>query len=449
MSAKSIPGKKSRPIKKRPGKTGSQGRSTSVSAPQQSGYKRYQGLESIKSRPEEDRSLPVGSRGKNPAEFRKYGQHSKHIQLDSDLSWTDARKAADILIKTCPPLTADLTAKQRLGYEHLITDVLFHVPKFGHELLAGGEGSYAGLNLKDRTYFKTAYGSQLAISGNAAKISTGDLLRCLQLAKTDFNKWSYDMKDIIPDEERKFPHYLTTGRLQKALEENPKFKYVPANFFTDFRFAQVIEEEEAENDSGEDEDLGNESGSSTITSLNSASESKMMQLLTQINDSQMNLSKRIQKVESKMGVVITPLKEGTSQQPRNEESLKPRKIDLVSPEKVKIETTTAGESAFKDIASFRLFNDTFQSFMLEMEGITKNPSANKKRKTDANWCLESLATKFGIDTSDASAPVLKEHVAHMATVNHLFKHYSEELKKGNFKDPNLVPMKKRKWGDDE
>ena len=120
-----------------------------------------------------------------------------------------------------------------------------------------------------------------------------------------------------------------------------------------------------------------------------------------------------------------------------------------SPEKVKIETTTAGESAFEDIASFRLFNDTFQSFMLQMEGITKNPSANKKRKTDANWCLDKLATKFGIDASSSSAPVLKEHVAHMATVTHLFKHYSEELKKGNFKDPSLIPMKKRKWGDDE
>ena len=82
-----------------------------------------------------------------------------------------------------------------------------------------------------------------------------------------------------------------------------------------------------------------------------------------------------------------------------------------------------------------------------MEGITKNPSANKKRKIDENWCLEKLATKFGIDTSDSSAPVLKEHVAHMATVTHLFKHYSEELKKGNFKDPALVPMRKRKWGD--
>ena len=88
------------------------------------------GLESIKSRPEEDRSLPVGSRGKNPAEFRKYGPHSKHIQLDSDLSWTDARKAADILIKTCPPLTADLTANQRLGYDG--TNYLNDTGRFSH-----------------------------------------------------------------------------------------------------------------------------------------------------------------------------------------------------------------------------------------------------------------------------------------------------------------------------
>ena len=87
--------------------------------------------------------------------------------------------------------------------------------------------------------------------------------------------------------------------------------------------------------------------------------------------------------------------------------------------------------------------------MLQMEGITKNPSASKKRKIDSDWCLEKLAEKFGIDPSDSSAPVLKEHVAHMATVTHLFKHFSKELKKGNFKDPNLVPMKKRKWGDRE
>ena len=93
------------------------------------------------------------------------------------------------------------------------------------------------------------------------------------------------------------------------------------------------------------------------------------------------------------------------------------------------------------------FNETFQSYMQQMEGITKSPSASKKRKSDANWCLEHLATKFGIDPSASSAPVLKEHVAHMATVTHLFKHYSLELKKGNFKDPALVP-RKRKWDDE-
>ena len=96
-----------------------------------------------------------------------------------------------------------------------------------------------------------------------------------------------------------------------------------------------------------------------------------------------------------------------------------------------------------------MFNETFQGYMLQMEGITKNPSASKKRKANADWCLEKLAEKFGIDPSTSSAPVLKEHVAHMATVTHLFKHYSAELKKGNFKDPALVPMKKRKWGDRE
>ena len=217
-SAKTKPGKKPRkPIKKRPGKSGPKNGSTSVPTPPPGGYGRYQGLASIKSRPEEDRSLPVGSHGKNPADFRKYSMHSKHVQLDSDLAWTDARKAAGVLMDSAPPLTADLNAKQKLGLEHLLTDILFHVPKFGHELLAGSEGSFAGLNLKDRTYFKTNYGSQLAISGAAAKISSGDLLRCLQLAKTDFNRWSFDMKEIIPNEERKFPHYLTTGRLPSGV----------------------------------------------------------------------------------------------------------------------------------------------------------------------------------------------------------------------------------------
>ena len=95
-----------------------------------------------------------------------------------------------------------------------------------------------------------------------------------------------------------------------------------------------------------------------------------------------------------------------------------------------------------------MFNETYQNYMLQMEGITKNPSASKKRKADSEWCLEKLAEKFGIDPSSSSAPVLKEHVAHMATVTHLFKHFSKELRKGNYKDPNLVPMKKRKWGDE-
>ena len=107
-----------------------------------------------------------------------------------------------------------------------------------------------------------------------------------------------------------------------------------------------------------------------------------------------------------------------------------------------------GESTFKDITTFRLFDETFQQYMLQMEGITKTPSSSKRRKTDVDWCLEKLAEKFGIDTSASSAPVLKEHVAHMATVTHLFKHFSKELTKGNFKDPNLIPKKKRKWGDE-
>ena len=453
MSAKSRPGNQSgKQIKKKPGKSGSK-RSKATNT---LGYERYKGLENIKSRLEGDRTLPVGSHGNKHAEFRKYGSQTQGHQLDADLSWTDARKAAGVLIKAAPPLTADLNEKQRLGYEHLITDVLFHCSKFGHELLAGGDGQYVALNLKDRTYFKTPYGAQMAISGHSAKVAMGDLLRCLQLAKTDFNRWSFEMKDIIASEERKFPHYLTTGRLQKALEDNPKFKYVPANFFTDFRFAQIVEDnsdndqEEADEDGDEDERRANGAGGkSTLESLATSSESKMMDLLTQINSNQQNLSRRIQKVESKVGVALSPLKgtEGNERQSSDESSLKPRKIDLLSPTKVKIETST-GESTFKDITTFRLFNETYQGYMLQMEGITKNPSASKKRKTNSDWCLEKLAEKFGIDPSDSSAPVLKEHVAHMATVTHLFKHFSKELKKGNFKDPNLVPMKKRKWGDE-
>ena len=82
--------------------------------------------------------------------------------------------------------------------------------------------------------------------------------------------------------------------------------------------------------------------------------------------------------------------------------------------------------------------------------ITKCPSSSKKRKIDSKWCLEALAQKFDIDVLDTSAGVLKEHVAHMETVAHLFKHHSVELKAGNFKDAGLVPMvKKRKREEDE
>ena len=83
--------------------------------------------------------------------------------------------------------------------------------------------------------------------------------------------------------------------------------------------------------------------------------------------------------------------------------------------------------------------------MQEMEGITKCPSSSKKRKIDSKWRLEALAEKFGIDMLNASASVLKEHVAHVATVAYLFEHHSKELKAGNFKDAGLIPMvKKRK-----
>ena len=348
-SAKNRPGKKSgKSIKKKPGKPGSRSRSQSAPPPK-GGYERYSGLETIRPRPEADRKLPIGSHGKIPSDFRKYGsQNSNSFQLDSDLSWPDARKAAGVLMNAVPPLTSDLNAKQKSGYEHLITDLLFHAPKLGHEILAGGEGPYAGLNLQKRTYFNTAYGAQMAVSGHAMRITNGDLLRSLQLAKTDFNKWAFEMKDIIPAEERKFPHYLTTGRLQQEMEKQSKFKYVPENFFKEFRFAQVISGSDDE-DSDEDKNIKNDVGESTsqsVTVQDGNNQKMMMELLTQINTSQQNLSKRIQKVESRVGVMVSPLKPELDPTPKDKNILQPRKIDLLSPETVKIETSTGG-TAFK------------------------------------------------------------------------------------------------------
>ena len=277
----------------------------------------------------------------------------------------------------------------------MITDLLFHAPKLGHEILTGGDEPYAGLNLKNRTYFNTGYGAQMAVSGHAMRTSNGDLLRSLQLAKTDFIKWTFEMKDIIPAEERKFPHYLTTGRLQQEIEKQSKFRYVPENFFKDFRFTQLISESDDE-DSDEDKNLTSDAGelsTSQPVTVQDGNNQKMMELLTQINTSQQNLSKRIQKVESKVGVMISPLKPELKPTPKDKSILQPRKIDLLSPETVKIETSTGG-TAFKNIASFRLFNEIFQGYMIQMEGITKNPSANIRRKPDADWCLEKLAEKI-------------------------------------------------------
>ena len=181
-----------------PRKDSSRGRPKPAPAPKNRGYDRYEGLANVRARRDEDKHLPVGSHGTNPVEFKKYTVNNAHaMQLDSDLAWTDARRAAQILLKAVPPLTKDLDEQQKLGYEHLITDLLFHVPKFGHELMAGKGGKFGGLDLEDRTYFKSSYATQIAISGNAAKITLGDLLRCLQLAKTDFNSWSFEMKDTM------------------------------------------------------------------------------------------------------------------------------------------------------------------------------------------------------------------------------------------------------------
>ena len=174
-SAKNRPGNTSgRPIKKKLVKPGSRSRTKSAPPPT-GGYEKYSGLETIKARPEADRRLPIGSQGKKTSDFRKYGSlNRQNFQLDDDLSWPDARKAAGILMKAVPPLTADLNVKQKIGYEHLITDLLFHAPKLGHEILTGGEGPYAGLNLKNRTYFNTGYGAQMAVSGHAMRTSNGD-----------------------------------------------------------------------------------------------------------------------------------------------------------------------------------------------------------------------------------------------------------------------------------
>ena len=127
-----------------------------------------------------------------------------HVDLNHDLSWVDARKASKLLLKKAGPLHADLSSNQTVGLENILTDILFHVPKWGHELL-GMDGK--ALNLKERSWFHTPYGSQIAIAGPSGR--QGDLLRCLQIAKVDFNAWSYEFKDDIIPAERKFPHYLT------------------------------------------------------------------------------------------------------------------------------------------------------------------------------------------------------------------------------------------------
>ena len=125
------------------------------------------------------------------------------------------------------------------------------------------------------------------------------------------------------------------------MEKQSKFRYVPENFFKDFRFTQLISES-GDEDSDEDKNLISDAGelstSQPVTVQDGNNQKMMMELLTQINASQQNLSKRIQKVESKVGVMISPLKPELKPTPKDKSILQPRKIDLLSPETVKIET---------------------------------------------------------------------------------------------------------------
>ena len=159
------------------------------------------------------------------------------------------------------------------------------------------------------------------------------------------------MKDTIPAHERKFPHYLATGRLHKALEDSSKFKYVPSGFFTDFRFTKMVEEivsedDEKENDDDDDENGDDSPNSASASNSTSTADNAMMDLLKSINANQQSLSKRMQKVESKVGVSASPLRLAPVAPSLRAEKMKPRKIDLQSPQPVIIDISTGG-SAFK------------------------------------------------------------------------------------------------------
>ena len=207
--------------------------SSMASAAPKKPFERYSGLTNVRSRREEDRALPTGSRSSVVSDIVKYANKSKQsIKLCDDVHWNDARRAAKMLFQRVPSLCADLNADQCTGMENIVTDLLFHVPKWAHELLAPSRHSKPPLDLKERTWFNTQYGASIAVSPGAA--THGDVLRSLQFAKVDFNSWSFENKDTIADDERTFAHYLTTGRLQQKMEESSKFKYVTADFFKSF-----------------------------------------------------------------------------------------------------------------------------------------------------------------------------------------------------------------------
>ena len=214
-------------------------------------FERYSGLTDVKSRREEDRKLPTGSRASAVSDIVKYSNRSNQsIKLCDDVHWNDARRAAKMLFLRVPSLGADLNSDQRTGMENIVTDLLFNVPKWAHELLASSRHSKPPLDLDERTWYNTQYGGSIAVSPGSA--THGDLLRSLQFAKVDFNAWSYEHKDTIADDERTFAHYLTTGRLQAKMEGTSKFKYIQSDFFKTFEFSELVTDDDEEEESEEE-----------------------------------------------------------------------------------------------------------------------------------------------------------------------------------------------------
>ena len=239
------------------------------------------------------------------------------------------------------------------------------------------------------------------------------------------------------------------------MEESSKFKYVPPDFFKTFEFSELVtdeeEEEESEEEVDDDATSKNSQPKSAVTAVNDVN-AMILAELKGIKSSQEISTSRLQRMESKVGRIQSPGKlpeVATSRAiPKLEQpssTTKKKLLPLLSPEPVSIDTGTG--DAYSDITTFHCFGEVYGQYWKELDGITLNPSVSKKSPKDPKFCLTAMAEKFNIDTSDMTAPVLKEHVCHMATVRHLFKNFNEELSSKKFKDPGLVPLKKLKWGD--